>query len=122
MQPKITTCSPYTADLTLMRNIANWMVALPDVNIDAFQEVRNNNMIRNIKGKSTFANKLKQKGRAKTLGNGSAVKVAKYRAIDYALLFERFFEVSTSEDLSLEDVLPCELSPILLPSLKPRIY
>ncbi|XP_052233279.1 uncharacterized protein LOC127846144 [Dreissena polymorpha] len=109
MQTNITSCSPYTADPTL-RNIVNGIVAGSDVNVHTFQEV-GTKIIRDIKGKSAFAYKFKRKDRAKALENSSAVKIAEDRAIDPALLFQRFFVVSKSGDLSLEDVMSYELSP-----------
>ena len=45
------------------------------------------------------------------MGNTSAVKIAPDRAIDPALLFQRFLVVSRSGDLDLGDILSYELSP-----------
>ncbi|KAH3846647.1 hypothetical protein DPMN_088949 [Dreissena polymorpha] len=110
MQTPITNCSPYTADPTL-RNIVNGIVAGSDVNVHAFKEV-GNKIISGIIGNSAFAYKFKRKDRAvKPLGNRSAAKIAKDRAIDRALLSQRFLVVSKSGDLSLEEVLSYKLSP-----------
>ncbi|XP_068214528.1 uncharacterized protein [Palaemon carinicauda] len=108
IQPKIAACLPFTSDTTL-RNIVNGIVAEPDVNIHAFESV-GNKIIEDMIVKPAFTYKFKQKDRAQTLGNISAVKIAPDHTIDPALLFQRLLVVSRS-DLSLEEVLTYELSP-----------
>ena len=105
---KLAAYSPFTSDPTL-RNIANGIVAGPDVNVHDFESV-GNKIIEDMIRKSAFTYKFKRKDRAKTLGNISAVKIAPDRTIDPALLFQRFLVVSRSGDLSLEEVLTYELS------------
>ena len=104
---KLAACSPLTSDPTL-RNFVNGIVAGPDVH--DFESV-GNKIIEDIIRKSAFTYKFKRKDRTKTLGNISAVTIAPDRTIDPALLFQRFFVVSRSGDISLEEVLTYELSP-----------
>ncbi|KAH3787891.1 hypothetical protein DPMN_166022 [Dreissena polymorpha] len=108
MQTQITTCSPYTADLTL-RNIVNGIVAGSDMNVCAIEAVWET-IIRDSIGKSIFAYKFTGKYRAKANGNSFAVKIASDRAFYPALLFQRFLVVSKSGDASLLVVLSYELS------------
>ncbi|KAH3774072.1 hypothetical protein DPMN_175443 [Dreissena polymorpha] len=59
MQKQITTCSPYTADLTL-RNMVNGIVAGSDMNVRANEAVWKT-ITRDIIGKSVFAYKFTRK-------------------------------------------------------------
>jgi len=74
IRQKLAACSPFTSDHTL-RNIINGIVAGPDVNVRDFESV-GNKIIEDMIGKSVFTYKFKQKDRAKTLGNMSAVNIA----------------------------------------------
>jgi len=105
---KLAACSPFTSDPTL-RNIVNGMVIGPDVND---LESAGNKIIEDMIGNSAFTYKFKRNDRAKTIGNISAVKIAPDRTIDPVLLFQRFLVVSRSGDLSLDEVLSYELSPL----------
>ncbi|KAH3781576.1 hypothetical protein DPMN_159423 [Dreissena polymorpha] len=91
MQTQITTCSPYTADLTL-RNMVYGIVAGSDMNVRSVEAVWKT-IIRDIIGKSVFAYKFTRKCRAKANGNSLAVKIASDRAFYPALLFQRFLVV-----------------------------
>ncbi|KAH3898534.1 hypothetical protein DPMN_022769 [Dreissena polymorpha] len=92
IQTQITTCLPYTADLTL-RNMVNGIVARSDMNVPAIEAVWKK-IIRDIIGKSVFAYKFTRKYRAKANGNSLAVKIASDRAFYPAFLFQRFLVVS----------------------------
>ncbi|KAH3846371.1 hypothetical protein DPMN_088672 [Dreissena polymorpha] len=108
MQTQITTCSPYTADLTL-RNMVNRIVAGSDMNVRVIEAVWKT-IIQDIIGKSVFAYKFTRKYRAKANGNSLAVKIASDRAFHPVLLSQRFLVVSKSGDASLSVVLSYELS------------
>jgi len=56
-----------------------------------------------------FTFSFSRKDEAKTVGETSAVKVARNRTIDSALLFRRFLVISKTEDI--EEVMSYELSP-----------
>ena len=71
---ELAACSPFTSDPTL-RNIVNGIAAGPAVNVHDFESV-GNKILEDIIRKSAFTYKFKQKGRAKTLGKISAVKIA----------------------------------------------
>ncbi|KAH3862099.1 hypothetical protein DPMN_025062 [Dreissena polymorpha] len=108
MQTQITTCSQYTADLTL-RNMVNGIVAGSDMNVRAIEAVWKT-IIRDIIGKSVFAYKFTRKYRAKANGNSFAVTIASDRPFYPAVLFQRFLVVSKSGDASLLVALSNELS------------
>jgi len=80
------------------------------VNVHNLESV-GNKIIEDMIGKSAFTYKFKRNDRAKTIGNISAMKIARDRTIDPALLFQRFLVVSRPGDLSLDEVLSYELSP-----------
>jgi len=106
---QVASCLPFTSDPTF-RNIINGIVAGPEMYVHDFESV-GNKVIADMIGESAFTYKFQRKGRAQTLGNISAVKIAPDRTIDPALLFQRFLVVSRSGDLSLKEVLTFELSP-----------
>ena len=106
---QVASCLPFTSDPTF-RNIINGIVAGPEMYVHDFESV-GNKVIADMIGESAFTYKFQRKGRAQTLGNISAVKIAPDRTIDPALLFQRFLVVSRSGDLSLKAVLTFELSP-----------
>ena len=75
-----------------------------------------------MKGQPAFTVSFSRKDKAVTLGQQSTIKIAADRTIDSALLFQRFMVVSQTGELSLEEVMRYDLSPSLLPSLKPAMY
>ena len=86
------------------------VVAKEDLNVQEFVTV-GNEIIEKMVGKPIFGISFKRKDRAKTLADESSIKVAQDRAIDPALLFQRFLVMSKTGDLSLEEVMSYELSP-----------
>ena len=109
IKTKLTSCPPFSEDSTL-RNVVNGVVANPKVNVTEFQYI-GRKIIENMIGQPAFTYSFKQKDKAVTLGDVSAIKVAPDQSIDPALLFQRFLVVAKTGDLSLEDVLGYELSP-----------
>ena len=61
-------------------------------------------------GNSVFTVSFSRKGKVKTIGYPSAVKVSTDRTIDPDLLFQRFLVVSNTGELSMDDILKHELN------------
>lgn len=109
MKEKLSACKPFSPDPSL-RNIVTGVVAKEDVNAHEY-EIVGKEIVEKMIGKPIFGISFKRKERAKTLADESSIKVTQDRAIDPALLFQRFLIMSKTGHHSLEDVIGYELSP-----------
>lgn len=85
---KLADFSPFTGDATL-RNIITGINANDNVNVDDLFTV-GNSTVQTMEGQSIFSYSHKRNTRVKTLATARAIKVTEDRAIDPALLFQRY--------------------------------
>ena len=93
-----------------LRNVVTGVVAEEAVNVHEYEYV-GCRIIHKMKGQSAFTFSFSRKDKAVTIGQQSTIKIAAYRTIDSAFLFQRFMQVSQTGELSLEEVRRYELSP-----------
>ena len=103
--------STVRSNLMIFVSILSFLGTINTFRLNEYLYPVGNKIIEDMIGKSAFNYKFKWKDRAKTLGNMSAVNIAPDCTNDPALLFQRFFVVSRSGDLSLGEVLSYKLSP-----------
>ena len=92
--------SPFS-DETTLRNIITGVNANEDVNVQDLFTI-GCEVVKQMEGKSIFSYSHKRNTKVKTLAATRAIKVNEDRAIDPALLFQRFLVISQSGDLRID--------------------
>ena len=108
---KLDSVTPFST-VESLRNILTGINANEDVNVQDLFEI-GRDIVQEMDGQSVFSNSHKWSLNSKTLASSKSVKVSADRSIDPALLFQRFFRVSQTGNLRVDDVLSYE--PCLYP-------
>ena len=106
---KLQEFSPFSEEASL-RNIITGVNANKDINVHNIITI-GKEIVGKMEGQEIFSFSYKRKMKVKTMASARAIEVTEDRAIDPALLFQRFLIVPQSGDLSLNDVMDYELSP-----------
>jgi len=93
-----------------MINVCTGVEATPDVNVHEFERV-GNVIIEKMIDQNVYQYSFSRAGIASTMASNSEVKVGDQRSIDPALLFQRFWLTSNTNDLCAREVLEYELCP-----------
>ena len=106
---KLQAFSPFAAEASL-HNIITGVNTNEDVNVYDLFTIGKETLAK-MEGQLVFSFSYRRNRKAKNLASASTIRIAKTRAIDSALLFQRFLVVSQTAELSLDKIMSYKLSP-----------